>query len=68
MIDSKNIYELPLYIDETPAISISAISNRARRLKRLFGLSLIVVDYIQLVRTNSRKNEEDNKLLILEKS
>ena len=54
---SRDIYELPLYIDETPAISISAISNRARRLKRLFGLSLIVVDYIQLVRTNSRKNE-----------
>ncbi len=54
---SRDIYELPLYIDETPAISISAISNRARRLKRLFGLSLIVVDYIQLVRTTSRKNE-----------
>ena len=33
---SKNISELPLYIDETPAISIAAMSNRARRIKRLF--------------------------------
>ena len=47
---SKNIAELPLYIDETPAISIAAMSNRARRIKRLFGLEMIVVDYIQLMR------------------
>ena len=47
---SKNISELPLYIDETPAISIAAISNRARRIKRLFGLDMILVDYIQLMK------------------
>ena len=47
---SKNISELPLYIDETPAISIAAMSNRARRIKRLFGLDMIVVDYIQLMK------------------
>jgi len=46
---SKNISELPLYIDETPAISIAAVSNRARRIKRLFGLDMVVVDYIQLM-------------------
>ena len=47
---SKNISELPLYIDETPAISIAAMTNRARRIKRLFGLDMIVVDYIQLMK------------------
>ena len=52
---SKNIFELPLYIDETPAITISAISNRSRRIKRLFGLNLIVIDYIQLMKSNGRK-------------
>ena len=46
---SKNISELPLYIDETPAITIAAVSNRARRIKRLFGLDMVVVDYIQLM-------------------
>ncbi len=52
---SKNISDLPLYIDETPAITIAAISNRSRRIKRLFGLELIVVDYIQLMRSIGKK-------------
>ena len=52
---SKNIYELPLYIDETPAITIAAISNRSRRIKRLFGLDLIVIDYIQLMKSAGKK-------------
>jgi len=46
---------LPLYIDETPAITISTLSNRARRIKRLFGLDLIIVDYIQLMTTGSKR-------------
>ena len=46
---SKDISELPLFIDETPAISIAALSNRARRIKRIHGLEMIVVDYIQLM-------------------
>ena len=54
---SRNIYNLPMYIDETPAITIATLSNRARRIKRLFGLSLIVVDYIQLMRSSLNKNE-----------
>ena len=54
---SRDIYDLPLYIDETPAISIAKLSNRARRIKRLFGLDLILVDYIQLMRVNSNRYE-----------
>ena len=53
---SKDISELPLYIDETPAISIAALSNRARRIKRLYGLDMIVIDYIQLMTATSRKD------------
>jgi replicative DNA helicase len=54
---SRNIYNLPLYIDETPAITIATLSNRARRIKRLFGLNLIVVDYIQLMRSSSNRHD-----------
>ena len=55
---SRNINNLPLYIDETPAITIATLSNRARRIKRMYGLSLIVVDYIQLMRSSTnRKND-----------
>ena len=53
---SKNISELPLYIDETPAISIAALSNRARRIKRIHGLEMIVIDYIQLMKGTSYKD------------
>ena len=53
---SKNISELPLYIDETPAISIAALSNRARRIKRIYGLDMVVVDYIQLMKANNIKD------------
>ena len=54
---SKNLENLPLFIDDTPAITISTLSNRARRLKRLNGLDLIIVDYIQLMRSGNFKNE-----------
>ncbi len=53
---SKDISELPLYIDETPAISIAALSNRARRIKRLYGLNMVVIDYIQLMRATNSNN------------
>ena len=53
---SKNISELPLFIDETPAISIAALSNRARRIKRIHNLDLIVIDYIQLMRAVNTKD------------
>jgi len=56
---SKNITELPLYIDETPAISIAALSNRARRIKRKFGLDMVVIDYIQLM---SAPNFKDGRV------
>jgi len=52
---SRSIHQLPLLIDETPAITIATLSNRARRMKRLFGLNLIVVDYIQLMTTGSKR-------------
>ena len=43
------IQGLPLYIDDTGGLPISALAARARRLKRTHGLDMIVVDYLQLV-------------------
>ena len=52
---ARRLEELPLYIDDTPALSISALRTRARRLQRTHGLGLVVVDYLQLLRpTNTR--------------
>ena len=54
---SKSLENLPLFIDDTPAITISTLSNRARRIKRLHGLELVVVDYIQLMKSGNYRND-----------
>ncbi len=51
---SRDLSNRPIFIDDTPALSIAAIRTRARRLKRIEEIDLIVVDYLQLLRgTNS---------------
>ena len=53
----------PLYIDDTPGISVMELRSKARRLKAEHGLSLIVIDYLQLMQgrpgksTDSRQQE-----------
>ncbi|MBL8697347.1 MAG: replicative DNA helicase [Alphaproteobacteria bacterium] len=46
---AQELHRLPLYIDDTPALSISALRTRSRRLARTTGLGLIVIDYLQLL-------------------
>jgi replicative DNA helicase len=50
---SRKISALPLYIDDTPALTVAALRTRARRLKRQKGLDLIVIDYLQLMQGKS---------------
>lgn len=50
---SNELSHLPYHIDDTPALSIAAVRSRARRLKRVHNLSLLVVDYLQLLRGSS---------------
>ncbi len=47
---SREISALPLLIDDTPAITLSALRSRCRRLKRTQGLALVCIDYLQLMR------------------
>ncbi|MDA1099612.1 MAG: replicative DNA helicase [Proteobacteria bacterium] len=51
---SQAIEQAPLYIDDTPALTVSALRTRARRLKRQHDLGLVVVDYLQLLRSSGR--------------
>lgn len=53
---NKALHNLNFFIDDTPALSISAIRTRARRLKRQNNLGLLVIDYLQLVRATSSEN------------
>jgi replicative DNA helicase len=61
---SRELASLPLNIDDTPAISISALRTRCRRLQRTKGLDLIVVDYLQLMRPAAGTRPESRVLEI----
>ncbi len=56
---SQRLAELPLYIDDTPALTIAALRARARRLKRRHDIGLIVVDYLQLLQGTGRNGSEN---------
>ena len=58
---SQRLHTLPLFIDDTPALSIAALRTRARRLKRQHDIGLIVVDYLQLLQGTGRK-ANDNRV------
>jgi replicative DNA helicase len=58
--------EAPLFIDDTPALSPTELRARARRLKREHGLSLIVIDYLQLMQGNAGKSNENRATEISE--
>ena len=58
---SENLKDLSLFIDDSPALTISSIRTRSRRLKRKQGLDLIIIDYLQLLSGESR-NLNDNRV------
>ncbi len=61
---AKKLQHLPLYIDDTPAISLSALRTRCRRLQRTKGLGLVVIDYLQLMRPSPGARAENRVLEI----
>ncbi len=54
--------DTPLFIDDTPALTIAALRNRARRLKRQHNLGLVVVDYLQLLRGSGKGTASENRV------
>ncbi|WP_194744354.1 replicative DNA helicase [Thermaurantiacus tibetensis] len=52
---AEELQHLPLFIDDTPALTVAALRTRARRLKRQHKIGLIVVDYLQLLQGTSRQ-------------
>ena len=60
---SQKLSQVPLYIDDTPALSIGAVRSRARRLKRQHGLDLLVIDYLQLLQGSGSRQSSENRVL-----
>jgi len=61
---SRELGSLPLHIDDTPAITMSALRTRCRRLKRTKGLAMVMVDYLQLMRPAAGTRPENRVLEI----
>ena len=59
---AKSIESSPLYIDDTPALTIAQLASRARRLKRTNGLDALIIDYLQLVRAPSSRESRVNEI------
>jgi replicative DNA helicase len=59
---AAELQSLPLYIDDTPGLTIAALRTRARRLKRQKGIGILVVDYLQLLQGSGRGSAGDNRV------
>ncbi|MFC4668591.1 replicative DNA helicase [Seohaeicola nanhaiensis] len=59
---AKTLEACPLYIDDTPALPISQLAARARRLKRTHGLDVLIIDYLQLVRGTGKSENRVNEI------
>jgi replicative DNA helicase len=63
----KELERLPLYIDDTPALTVAALRTRARRMKRsAHGIGLIVIDYLQLMQGSGSRHAENRVLEVSE--
>ena len=59
---NQTLARLPLFIDDTPGITVGMLRTRARRLKRTANLGMIVIDYLQLMRGGSGSNRSENRV------
>lgn len=59
---ADEISAIPLHIDDTGGISIGQLAARARRLKRMVGLDLLVIDYLQLITGGKAMRSSDNRV------
>ena len=65
----QQLYNSPLYIDDTPSLSISQLQTKARKMVKEFGVRMILIDYLQLVnggeKLNNRTEEQTQILKVL---
>src|SRR5215472_13042029 len=59
---SQRISSVPVFIDDTPALTVAALRTRARRLKRQHGLGLIILDYLQLMQGSRDGRGPENRV------
>lgn len=61
----EKLWECPIYIDDTPSISVLEMRGKCRRLKAEHGLGLIVIDYLQLMNSSGRAENRVQEIAII---
>ncbi|MGE4440513.1 MAG: replicative DNA helicase [Desulfomicrobium sp.] len=59
---ADDLSKAPIYIDDTPALSTMEIRARSRRLKAEKGVGLIIVDYLQLMRSSHKSDSREQEI------
>lgn len=65
---ASGLVTAPIYIDDTPNISVLELRSKARRLKKDKGIKLIVVDYLQLMRSGSNIGNREQEIAEISRS
>jgi replicative DNA helicase len=66
--EASKLYEMPLYVDDSPDLTVTAIRAKSRRLARHKGLGLVVVDYMQLMQGPSRSENRQQEIAEISRS
>jgi replicative DNA helicase len=60
--EAARLYQMPFYVDDSPDLTVTAIRAKCRRLARKRGLSLVVVDYLQLMQSSGRSENRQQEI------
>ena len=66
--EASKLYQMPLYVDDSPDLTVTAIRAKSRRLARHKGLGLVVVDYMQLMQGPSRSENRQQEIAEISRS
>jgi replicative DNA helicase len=67
-IGAGKLAEAPIYIDDTPGITVMEVRGKCRRLKAEHGLGLIVIDYLQLMQSHKRTESRQQEISEISRS
>jgi len=56
---NSRLYDWPIYIDDSPALTVSQIRQRTRQYVRKFGIKIVFIDYLQLIKVENRAERRD---------
>ena len=66
MVAGNRLVMAPLYINDTPGITVMELRSKARRLKSEHGIALVIIDYLQLMQGRGAKNSDNRQQEISE--